>query len=61
MPGEPSQTQAEDDNSFVCPLSRLTDFQCSIMQVTCIELLTACAAAHYVNGIFGETQGSYNT
>ncbi len=50
---EPSQIQAEDDNSFVCLLPWLTDFQCSIMQVTCIEHLTACAATHFVNGIMG--------
>ncbi len=37
MPSEPSQTQAGVDNSFVCLLQRLTDFQCSIIQVTCIE------------------------
>ena len=50
MPNEPSQTQTEDDNSFVCLLPRLTDFQC-------IELLTTCAAAHYVNGIVeGDTR-----
>ncbi len=62
-PSEPSQTQAEGDNSFVCLPPRLTDFQCSIMQVTGIELLIICAAAHYVNGIglVGETQGSYVT
>ena len=60
-PSEPSQIQAEDDNSFVCLLPRLTDFQYSIMRaITGSELLTVCAGAHYVNGI-GETQGSYVT
>ena len=43
-PNEPSQTHAEDDNSFVYPLPRLTDFQ---LQPTCIELLTSRATAHY--------------
>ncbi len=43
-PNEPSQSQAEDDNTFVCPLPRLSDFQCK-------PLLTSCATAHYVNGI----------
>ncbi len=57
-PSEPSQTQAEDVNCFVCLLPRLTDFQCISL---IIELLTACADAHYVNGIVGETQGSYVT
>ena len=37
MPNEPSQTRAEDDNSFVCPLPRLTDLtqnQCRSSQYT---------------------------
>ncbi len=50
---EPSLTQtedqAEDDNSFVCRLPRLTDFQCIEL-----ELLTACAATRCVNGIIVE-------
>ncbi len=43
-PNEPSQTQADDDNSFVCPLPRLNDFQCR-------PLLTSCAIAHFENGL----------
>ena len=43
-PNKPSQTQAEDDSSFVGPLPQVTDFQCR-------PLLTSCAAAHYVHGL----------
>ncbi len=50
MPNESSQAQAEDDNSFVCPLPRCTIDWLS-MQANCIEILTSCATAHYVNGI----------
>ncbi len=42
---EPSQTQADDDNSFVCPLPWLTDFQCR-------PLLTSCETANYVNSTY---------
>ena len=45
-PNEPSQTQAEEDNSFVLYHDILT-----FNAVTCIELLTSCATDHYVNGI----------
>ena len=48
-PNELSQTQAEHGNGLICLLPQLTDFQCSIMQVTSIELLTASAAIYYVN------------
>ena len=43
-----SQTQTEDDNSFVCALPRLTDFQCRSLL---LNFLTSCATANYVNGI----------
>ncbi len=48
MPNEPSQTHAEDDNSFVCPLQWLTDFQCRPLEWI---FKTSCATANYVNGI----------